>query len=203
MEDGSAGGPVVAERRAAGAPAGRAVTGADGLLVSRFEKIYASAFPAVLGYALRRAASADDAADVVAETFLVAWRRLNDVPEGDAARLWLYGVARRVLANQRRAHRRQHRLTGKLVADLLVAGIQLASAPLQGAAAHEQGFAGFSSAEGGVAAALARLSSLDREMLRLVAWEGLSPSEVGRCSVAPPQPHGCGCTAPGGASPSS
>lgn len=42
-----------------------------------------------------------DAADAVAETFLVAWRRLPEVPSGEEARPWLYGVARRTLANQR------------------------------------------------------------------------------------------------------
>src|SRR4051812_15821279 len=52
---------------------------------------------AVLGYALRRTAGAQDAADVLADTMLVAWRRLDEVPGGDTTRLWLYGVARKVL----------------------------------------------------------------------------------------------------------
>jgi RNA polymerase sigma-70 factor (ECF subfamily) len=43
---------------------------------------------------LRRTDNADDAADVIAETFLTAWRRLDEIPAGDQARLWLYGVAR-------------------------------------------------------------------------------------------------------------
>ena len=64
----------------------------------------------MLGYALRRTDNTDDAADVLAETFLVAWRRPDEIPPGPQARLWLYGTARRVLANQRRAERR--RLTG-------------------------------------------------------------------------------------------
>jgi DNA-directed RNA polymerase specialized sigma24 family protein len=45
--------------------------------------------------------------DAVAEVFLTAWRRLDAVPEGDAARVWLYATARRVIANQRRSGRRQ------------------------------------------------------------------------------------------------
>ena len=61
----------------------------------------------VLAYALRRAAGPEDAADVVAETFLIAWRRLSDIPAGAEARLWLYGVARHTLANQRRGERRR------------------------------------------------------------------------------------------------
>ncbi|MGN6791455.1 MAG: RNA polymerase sigma factor, partial [Streptosporangiaceae bacterium] len=51
----------------------------------RFETIYAESFGPVLGYALRRTENADDAADVVAETFLTAWRRLADVPPGDGS----------------------------------------------------------------------------------------------------------------------
>jgi DNA-directed RNA polymerase specialized sigma24 family protein len=50
---------------------------------------------------------------VIAETFLTAWRRLDDVPAGDEARLWLYGVARRMLANQRRGARRRSSLADR------------------------------------------------------------------------------------------
>lgn len=60
----------------------------------RFEALYLACYPAVHRYALRRTDSVDDVADVIAETFLAAWRRLDDVPEGDAAVLWLYGAAR-------------------------------------------------------------------------------------------------------------
>lgn len=48
----------------------------------------------VLSYLLRRMPERADAADVLADTFLVAWRRIGEVPEGDAARPWLFGVAR-------------------------------------------------------------------------------------------------------------
>ena len=62
----------------------------------------------------RRRADPDTAADCAAETFLVAWRRLDDVPDGDPALGWLYGVARRVLANEHRRNRRWWRLVGRL-----------------------------------------------------------------------------------------
>ena len=57
-------------------------TGADQKLEreERFRELFNAYYHQVLGYALRRAASRDDAADVVAETFLVAWRRLDDLP---------------------------------------------------------------------------------------------------------------------------
>jgi RNA polymerase sigma-70 factor (ECF subfamily) len=70
----------------------------------RFRRLFDDAERDLLAYALRRVDRPEDAADVVAETFLVAWRRLDDVPPGAQARLWLYGVARRQLANQRRGN---------------------------------------------------------------------------------------------------
>ncbi len=63
-----------------------------GTAEERFRVLYDRSYSKVLGYALRRADSRDDAFDVVAETFLVAWRRLDDVPEGERALLWLYGA---------------------------------------------------------------------------------------------------------------
>lgn len=56
----------------------------------------------LLAYALRRSASPEDAADVLSETYLIAWRKLEKIPTGEQARLWLFGVARNVI---RRAHR--------------------------------------------------------------------------------------------------
>lgn len=53
----------------------------------RFEQIYAANHAAITGYVLRRTDSPDDAADVIAETFLACWRRLGDVPDGDGTRL--------------------------------------------------------------------------------------------------------------------
>ena len=61
---------------------------------ARFEAVYAAYRTPVLGYALRRTLSPDDAADILAETFLVAWRKLDQIPSGPDARLWLFGVTR-------------------------------------------------------------------------------------------------------------
>jgi DNA-directed RNA polymerase specialized sigma24 family protein len=87
----------------------------------RFEAAYAAHRGPVLGYVLRRTASPDDAADVLAETFLTAWRRLEDMPREPQSRLWLYGVARRVLANHYRGERRRSALADRLRADLVAA----------------------------------------------------------------------------------
>jgi len=74
-----------------------------------FDRLYDTHARAVLAYALRRTASADDAEDAASETFIVAWRRLDRVPGVDEALPWLFGVARKVLANPRRAAARRGR----------------------------------------------------------------------------------------------
>jgi DNA-directed RNA polymerase specialized sigma24 family protein len=89
---------------------------ADAAARHSIEVLYQDNFAQVLAYALRRTATAEDAADVAAETFAVAWRRLDEVPAGDGARLWLYGVARHVVANQRRGEVRRRRLAHRLAA---------------------------------------------------------------------------------------
>lgn len=127
----------------------------------RFRALYEANYRPILGYALRRTGAAD-AADVVAETFLTAWRRLADVPEGDAARLWLYGTARRALANHRRSERRRERLAGRLH-----------EAPRVDSEPAEPPAGG-----GRVAEAFARLRPQDRELLALAAWESLDAGEI-------------------------
>jgi RNA polymerase sigma factor (sigma-70 family) len=128
----------------------------------RFEELYAAHRVCLLGYALRRTDSTDDAADVLAETFLAAWRRLDDVPAGDQARLWLYGTARRVLANHRRGQRRRLALAYRLRADL---------ASSYRPPDHDGGAAD-------VAAAFRRLSQADQDVLALAGWEGLDPGQI-------------------------
>lgn len=130
----------------------------------RLTALYGSHGRAVLAYALRRAPTPEDAADVVAETFLVAWRRLGDVPEEPQARLWLYGVARRALLNQQRGTRRRERLAERLRVE---ARNTAAAAPAEERAER-------------VLAGLARLRDDDRELLLLVAWEDLSPADAAR-----------------------
>jgi RNA polymerase sigma factor (sigma-70 family) len=129
---------------------------------ARFEALYASCHKAILGYVLRRVAQPEDGADVIAETFLVAWRRLDDVPEGEEARLWLYGVARRALANQRRGEQRRTALAERLRTDLAIASTTYES----GSRLSE------------VIDALARLPEGERELLRLEGWEDLDARQI-------------------------
>jgi RNA polymerase sigma factor (sigma-70 family) len=128
-----------------------------------FRRLYAEHFDAILGYALRRTDRADDAADVTAETFLVAWRRLAHVPGGSEARPWLYGVARRVLANHRRGDRRRTSLGDRLRRELATVVPDHSDDIVQRA---------------DVTAAMRRLSARDQEVLELQLWEGLEPREI-------------------------
>jgi RNA polymerase sigma-70 factor (ECF subfamily) len=114
----------------------------------------------------RRRTDAETAADCAVETFLVAWRRLDDVPDGEAALWWLYGVARRVMANEFRRNRRSRQLLGKLRRDEPVAG------PTPEAVMLER------ERDRTMLAALARLRPDDQELLRLAWWDGLSHAQV-------------------------
>jgi RNA polymerase sigma factor (sigma-70 family) len=127
----------------------------------RFEEIYRDNRGPVLAYLLRRTSN-HDAADVLADTFLTAWRRLGDVPSGGEARLWLYGVARRSLANHRRGERRRSALAGRIRAELAVA---YRVPELDGHLAD-------------LADVLASLSEADQELLTLVAWERLDHQQI-------------------------
>jgi RNA polymerase sigma factor (sigma-70 family) len=127
---------------------------------ARFRAVYDASYHHVLGYALRRTATREDAEDVVAETFLTAWRRLEWLPDGEGARPWLYGIARKVLANQRRGNVRRARLEGRVAAFAV---------PQPSDTADEVA---------AVAVAFARLSDDDREVLALTAWEELDAGET-------------------------
>jgi RNA polymerase sigma factor (sigma-70 family) len=140
----------------------------------RFRALYAAHLPAILGFALRRVAAAEDAADVVAETFLIAWRRRDDVPPDGEARLWLYGVARRVLANQVRGEGRRSRLGERLRTELS----QQVSVPDPAEEVVQVRT---------IRTALTRLERADREVLELTAWEQLAPREIAVTLGLPPE----------------
>ena len=137
---------------------------------ARFERLVADAGTDLLAYAARRVKSPEDAADVVAETFLIAWRKVDKLPLGDDARLWLFGVARNVL---RRGASRQH---------LEHAAIEHLARELQeslaSALAEDEGSSVLRNA-------LARLPDAQREVVLLAAWEELSPREIASVTGVP------------------
>jgi RNA polymerase sigma factor (sigma-70 family) len=131
----------------------------------RFGRLYREQGRAILSYALARVDDPDEASDVVAETFLVAWRRLGEVPIGAGEKLWLYGVARRVIANLHRSAHRRARLAERLAEELWT---EVAVHPAPDGEAAE------------VLELMGELEEENRELLLLVSWEGLSPAEAGR-----------------------
>jgi RNA polymerase sigma-70 factor (ECF subfamily) len=126
----------------------------------RFDALFEAYHSDVFAYCRWRAGSATDAQDVVAEVFLAAWRRLDDVPGGEAGRVWLYAAARRAIANQRRSTRRRAALAERIA---LTAPSEVPPSDPGDSLVHE---------------ALRRLGPLDREILLLSEWEGLSPAQI-------------------------
>jgi RNA polymerase sigma-70 factor (ECF subfamily) len=126
----------------------------------RFERLWHDHAPAVLRYA-RRHVLPDEVEDVVAETFVVAWRRFGEVPVYGLP--WLLGVSRHVSANVRRARRRRDALSDRVAGQV-----------------QDDSTAGWPAPEpdDAVTTALCRLSDADRELLTLIAWDELTPDEA-------------------------
>jgi RNA polymerase sigma factor (sigma-70 family) len=129
----------------------------------RFEEAYRELYTPICGYVLRRVREPEDAAEAIAETFATLWRRFDRCPQGDDLRPWLHGVARRVLANQRRGERRRSALGERLAASFDPEAFDAVD-PSDDSSALARAFAG--------------LSDSDRELLSLVAWEGLTRDEL-------------------------
>lgn len=127
--------------------------------VVRFETVFEAHHRRVLAYALRRLRTEADAEDAVAETFAVAWRRIDRLPAATAALPWLLAIGRRVVANQNRGIARRLRL-----------GLRLVSEPRPAPAPD---------IETPALEALAGLPGDDQELLRLLAWDGLTQAEAG------------------------
>lgn len=129
----------------------------------RFERLHAAHIGVVTAWAFRRDTDRERARDLVAETFLVAWRRLESVP-ADGERAWLLAVAHRIRMNQRRGEQRRSRMVERLAA-------QLPDPPVM-AVPHEL--------DPALMAALRELPPADRELLLLIAWEELTVAEAAR-----------------------
>lgn len=144
----------------------------DGDKVRQFEAMFRATYDRVLAYALRRA-GAGEAEDVVAETYATAWRRFDVISPDPLP--WLYGVARRTLANSRRSGRRRAQLMSRLASERgrpSVAGSD-PSESVEDAALMRS--------------ALASLKEKDREALMLVAWDGLDNARASAALGVTPQ----------------
>jgi RNA polymerase sigma-70 factor (ECF subfamily) len=132
----------------------------------QFEELYREHYRKILAYARRRTHSIEDANDVTAATFTVAWRKLDALVGADEPLAWLYGVAYRTVLSQRRAVAKGPRLAEKIAAQ-----------PVAAVESIESTVATRDQLERATAAA-ETLSEADREILRLVGWEDLSNAEV-------------------------
>jgi RNA polymerase sigma-70 factor (ECF subfamily) len=129
---------------------------------TRFNALFAVAYPALQRYARYRGLRGADADDLVADTLAIAWRRLAEVPEEDPIP-WLFAVARNLWRNDRRRDGRRRRLVRGL--------------PIDAPPAPPDDLASLGEAR--ILRALATLSDADQEVLRLMVWEDLSTEQAG------------------------
>ena len=133
-------------------------------LERQYRLLYERNYAPITAYVRRRVRRADGSdADIVAEVFVVAWRRFLEVPEQTKELPWLYGVARNLVANHFRSVQRSSALTDRLMVEERVS---------------VDSSSGSSELELRVRRAVDQLSDLDREIFRLIHWEGLSHEEV-------------------------
>lgn len=120
--------------------------------------------PQLLAYFVRRVIPREDAADLLAETLLIAWRKARALPDDpDLHRAWMFSTAAKVLANHRRGNSRRDRLTQRIRDHLQSEPDQLVEVDLRLE----------------VQSAIDSLTPQDAELVRLVYWEGFSASEAG------------------------
>jgi RNA polymerase sigma-70 factor, ECF subfamily len=130
-----------------------------GITRNEFEQLYRAHAPEILGY-LRRRGTGQDAEDILAETFLVAWRRQRHLPSPDQRRAWLFGTARKLLLAQQRS------APPRPVAELEPRPLQINDSD--------------PTTDQLVRTILAELPETDRELLTMTAWEHLTVAEAGR-----------------------
>lgn len=149
------------------------VTDQDATDEAAFRSLFTATYGNLWAYARRRSMDPSEADDIVAEVYAAAWRRRADIDREAQPLPWLYGIAANVIRNTRRAGSRRLQLVERLQAQPQRPGTDGPAAAVDAPGAE-------------VREALERLSVDDREVLRLVAWEGLSHDEAGRA---------LGCTA--------
>lgn len=132
---------------------------------AKFAELYRAYGKQIHAYCLRRT-SRSHAADAVADTFLVAWKKIEQVPSGEATLLWLYAVAFRVLSHQWRTRARSQRLRDRL-GGLADPGVE----PPDVLVIRDEEYRM-------VLKASARLRPIDQEILRLTLWEELSHADA-------------------------
>jgi RNA polymerase sigma-70 factor (ECF subfamily) len=126
----------------------------------RFTRLYEDTSRDLLAFLLRRCATAEDAADCLAETYRIAWETRTRIPAGHEARPWLFGVARNIARQTHRGDTRRDATTSAL------------------ASAAERWYTPSSPEDSALAAALSQLSPVDQEIITMIAADGLPPRDV-------------------------
>jgi RNA polymerase sigma-70 factor (ECF subfamily) len=131
---------------------------------ARFRHLFAVAYDDLCRFVRRRIADGDD---VVAETFLIAWRRMDDIPADDGdARAWLFGVARKQMANRRRKDAR------------MISWAGMDRVPTDPTRQPTADLTSAVEVRIDLGRAFARLSGGDQECLALMAWDGLTLTQA-------------------------
>lgn len=137
----------------------------------RFAELYNSTADDLLAFLTRRTSDPEEATDLLAEVYIVAWRRLDRLPADAGARLWLFGVARNLLMKNSQAHRSHQALVRDLTNEL-------ARLPAYQSDTTNDGL------NESIRASLENLPPKHREVLLLTAWEGLKPREIAKVTGA-------------------
>jgi RNA polymerase sigma-70 factor (ECF subfamily) len=151
---------------------------------SRFREIFEATYPVVARYARHRGLSGQDLEDLLSATYEVAWRRFDRVPDGEQALPWLLTVALHHLRNHRRRVVRDRGLIERLPPP------RTALPPSDPLVSWRD-----------IRRALEQLSGDDRELVLLIAWDGLSVADAAAVLEVTPGRRGRGCTAPAAGSP--
>jgi RNA polymerase sigma-70 factor (ECF subfamily) len=128
-----------------------------------FSELYRRTYVDVLAFLLRRCSSAEDAADCLAETYLLAWKKRDQMPTGAETRPWLFGVARNVM------RRGNELLVRTAAADALAAELERSGAICPAPDLPEPD---------PVIAAIRDLPELEQEIITMLIWDELAPREV-------------------------
>jgi RNA polymerase sigma factor (sigma-70 family) len=136
-----------------------------------FEQLFQNTRTDLLVYLLRRSTNPEDAADVLAQVYVIAWQKIDEVPAGDHARPWLFGVARNLLSKAWSRQRSDEALVHRLASELREAIRPVDSAEAAATAVRQ---------------ALMSLPEIDREIVTLTAWERLTPHQIAVVVGRPP-----------------
>lgn len=132
----------------------------------RYEVVYARAYVDLVRFVVRRGHPSDQAEDVVAEAFVVAWQRLDDLPADlGEARAWLFGITRRLLLAKQRADHRGQALSVRIAGQAALDGQTVEHDDLVATSVD-------------LTQAWGRLSAAHQEALSLSVWEGLTGAQA-------------------------